>query len=225
MFKRLLASASLGLMLFAGSATFAQAPQAQACGPNDTFLGIRAWHYYLPCDGDSVSQDISLDQVWLIALAVFESMLFIAGIVAVIFVIWGGVKYVTSQGRPEATSSALKTIINAIAGTVIAVSSTVLVRFLINLLAPGGLNRGALNLPNAAQDDVISRVFSFAYAVIGVITVMYIVIGSIKFATSTGDPGKAASARNTIIYAVVGLVVVIAASTITDFVLTRLGES
>ncbi len=55
--------------------------------------------------------------------------------------------------------------------------------------------------------------------VLGAIAVIVIVIGGIKYATSDGDSGKVTSAKNTILYAVVGLVVAILAYAIVNFVL------
>lgn len=226
-------SLALGFVLFAGVATFSEPDVTYACNQNDADRlfgaggvgGILPWHYYLECDsgGVGVSSSIELNSLWLIALAVFESILFVGGIAAVVFIIWGGVKYITSQGNPEGTSTARKTIINAIAGLIITISASVVVAFAVNLLSGGNLNQGnALNVPGVAADDSFIRgLLDFVYATIAVVALIFVVIGSIKFATSAGDPQKAASARNTIIYAIVGLVVVLTASIITGFVLNE----
>ncbi|HEY0964883.1 MAG TPA: hypothetical protein VGE13_00185 [Candidatus Saccharimonadales bacterium] len=55
--------------------------------------------------------------------------------------------------------------------------------------------------------------------VLGAIAVIVIVISGIKYATSDGDSGKISSAKNTILYAVVGLVVAILAYAIVNFVI------
>ena len=47
--------------------------------------------------------------------------------VAVAFVIYGGFKYVTSQGEPEAYKSAQQTIINALIGIALAVLAVTIV--------------------------------------------------------------------------------------------------
>ncbi len=64
--------------------------------------------------------------------------------------------------------------------------------------------------------NTIINLFSWA---IGVIAVIMIIFGGFKFVASTGDSGKVASARSTIIYALIGLVVVALAQTIVKFVL------
>lgn len=54
--------------------------------------------------------------------------------------------------------------------------------------------------------------------VLGGIAVVVIIIGGIMYATSAGDPSKVKGAKNTILYAVVGLVVAMSASAIITLV-------
>lgn len=55
----------------------------------------------------------------------------------------------------------------------------------------------------------------------GIIAVVMIIVGGIKYITSSGDSGNVQSAKNTILYAVIGLVVVALAQIIVKFVLER----
>jgi len=48
--------------------------------------------------------------------------------------------------------------------------------------------------------------------------VIVIIVGGIRYATADGDSGKITQARNTILYAVIGLVVALLAYAITFFV-------
>lgn len=54
---------------------------------------------------------------------------------------------------------------------------------------------------------------------LGAIAVVMIVVGGIRYTTSNGDSGAITSAKNTILYSVVGLVVAIMAYAIVNFVL------
>lgn len=56
---------------------------------------------------------------------------------------------------------------------------------------------------------------------LGIGAVIMIVIGGIKYATSNGDSSKIASAKNTILYSVVGLVVALMAWGIIRFVVEQ----
>jgi hypothetical protein len=58
--------------------------------------------------------------------------------------------------------------------------------------------------------------------IIGVLSVIMIVVGGIRYTTSAGDSTKVTAAKNTIMYAVVGLAIAILAYAIVNFVLTNL---
>jgi len=57
----------------------------------------------------------------------------------------------------------------------------------------------------------------------GFVAVVMIMIGGFQFVTANGDSGKITSARMTIIYALVGLVVVLMSQAIVHFVLAKVG--
>lgn len=69
--------------------------------------------------------------------------------------------------------------------------------------------------------DTIATVINLLSAAVGVIAVIMIIIGGFRFVTSAGSPEAAKSARSTITYAIIGLVVVALAQIIVHFVLYR----
>jgi multisubunit Na+/H+ antiporter MnhB subunit len=56
--------------------------------------------------------------------------------------------------------------------------------------------------------------------IIGAIGVIMLIIGGIRYTISNGDSGAVTSAKNTIMYAVIGIIVAILAYAIVNFVLT-----
>lgn len=70
-------------------------------------------------------------------------------------------------------------------------------------------------------DTVITRVINLFSYIVGVISVIMIIIGGLKYITSGGDSGNVTGAKNTILYAVIGLVVVALAQLIVRFVLKQ----
>lgn len=70
--------------------------------------------------------------------------------------------------------------------------------------------------------STIGNVLNTIYGLIAIIAVVMIVIAGVKYMTSQGDPGKVAGAKNTIMYAIIGLIIVIFAFAITNFVLGAL---
>lgn len=122
---------------------------ADVCG-KPTFLGILVpWYQYLTLAPDKVggcsvtnfdngSQVLGQQSPFLlIGLAILDDLIRVAALVAVGFVIYGGIQYVTSQGSPEDTTKARQTIISALIGLVLAVLATSIVAFIGGKLAGG----------------------------------------------------------------------------------------
>jgi hypothetical protein len=72
---------------------------------------------------------------------------------------------------------------------------------------------------------LIKLVINIFSLVVGVVAVIMIIIGGLKYITSGGDSGNITGAKNTILYAVIGLVVVALAQFVVRFVLTRVGST
>lgn len=70
-------------------------------------------------------------------------------------------------------------------------------------------------------NNTLKTVISVLSIVVGVIAVIMIIIGGMRYVTSNGDGSSTSSARNTIIYAVVGLIVVALSQIIVRFVIGR----
>ena len=78
------------------------------------------------------------------------------------------------------------------------------------------------NIPTTvANQAALTTFLSLLFGVLAAITVLIIVIQGIKFSTSQGDPQKAADARKSIIYAIVGLVVSLSAEAVVRLVISK----
>jgi len=71
-------------------------------------------------------------------LRVINIALAVAGLVAVLFLIIGGFRYITSAGNEETAEQAKKIITNAIIGIVVIILSFVIVRVISNALTTNG---------------------------------------------------------------------------------------
>lgn len=84
------------------------------------------------------------------------------------------------------------------------------------------ITKGDLGLgsaPSAVGSSQIEAVFGAVYLVAGIVAVIAIILGGVRYVTANGDSGQLQAAKNTILYAVVGLVVIIMAAAITQFVI------
>ena len=74
---------------------------------------------------------------------------------------------------------------------------------------------------NNTVTDIISTAINILSLVVGVAAVIMIIIGGFKYVTSNGDSNALSSAKKTIIYTLVGLVIAAMAQGLVRFVLNR----
>ena len=67
----------------------------------------------------------------------------------------------------------------------------------------------------------ITNIVNILLFLAGAIAVIVIIIGGIRYVLSSGDSGQVQAAKNTILYAVIGLIVVIMAYAIVNFVINQ----
>ena len=74
---------------------------------------------------------------------------------------------------------------------------------------------------NSTINSKLSTVIKIISLVVGVAAVIMIIVGGFKYITSAGDPAKVSSAKDTILYAIIGLIIVAMAQMIVRFVLKK----
>ncbi|MBR5419192.1 hypothetical protein IK110_03015 [Candidatus Saccharibacteria bacterium] len=86
-----------------------------------------------------------------------------------------------------------------------------------------GVNK--VNDTTGAETDLegsIGIIINAVIGVIGVVAVIMIILGGIGYVTSQGDAGKTKKARDTLLYGIIGLIIVLLAFAIVNFVLNAL---
>jgi hypothetical protein len=72
---------------------------------------------------------------------------------------------------------------------------------------------------------VMRTIINIFSVIVGFIAVIMIIIGGVRYITSGGDSGNISAAKNTIIYAVIGLIIVALAQVLVHFVLNNLSNA
>lgn len=204
--------ASVSSMLFAPTPTYAD---SLCKGSKAGALGITRW-----CEGltDTEIQEwkeggrekiaATLKKV---ALNIGAMIAEVGAYIAVAFVMYGGFLYMTSSGDPGQAAKGKKVLTNAVIGIIITRIADLIMKTIRDL---GNIANGT-SAAGVAKD--IANEFLFWGGAICVIMILW---GGLQYTMSTGDPGKAAKAKNTIVYAVIGLVIMILAGAIVNFAIT-----
>jgi len=80
------------------------------------------------------------------------------------------------------------------------------------------------NSSNNTIQNVTTTVVNVLSLVVGLISVIFLIFGGFKYVTSGGDSGKVTSAKSTILYALIGLVIVAIAQAVVRVVLGKAND-
>jgi hypothetical protein len=71
---------------------------------------------------------------------------------------------------------------------------------------------------------IATKVVNTFSLIVGIVAVIMIIYGGFRYITSGGDSGSVGNAKNTLIYAIVGLIIVALAQVIVHFVLNTVAD-
>lgn len=153
----------------------------------------------------SFQNPIAYDNVDDVLSNVLDTIRGIVGILAVVMIVVGGILYITSAGDSGRVALAKTAITAAIIGLAVAVAAPTFLFEIYNVL--GGTTpaaaQGAKSLSAIALD-----VLKVLLGIVGTLSVLMLVVGGILYITAGGSD-RADTAKKTIQYAIIGLIVAI----------------
>ncbi len=99
-------------------------------GSSSGFFSFPTWYEYLCSSSNGNPQITNINDIWLIVLAIINILLRVAAMIAVFYIIYGGIKFMTSQGNPEEINKAKSTVLSAVIGLIICVIADVSISFI-----------------------------------------------------------------------------------------------
>jgi uncharacterized membrane-anchored protein len=80
------------------------------------------------------------------------------------------------------------------------------------------------NIPQvSANSTTLGQVLYAVFTLVGGLAVLFLLIGAVRYVTSNGDQSQLTQAKNTILYAVIGIIVSLSAFAIVQFLVGQLG--
>jgi hypothetical protein len=151
--------------------------------------------------------------------AAVSFMLQLAAALSLTYIIIGAVRLSVSVGDTQKIATGRRTVIFSVVGLVIAVSGLLITSFVQAQAARAATETGN---PFFGPNGIITILIEQLNFAIGVASVIAIIVGAIRYITSAGVPASAQQGRNTVIYALVGIVVALAGQLLVTLVLSRI---
>ena len=187
-------------------------------GECPSFLGLTSWD----CDVNIEDEETLKTGIWKIAANIATDITVIAAYLVLGFVIYGGYLYLLSNGDASKVANGKKTIINSFIGLAIVMLAYIILNA-IRIALIGDSSFGQCDLTTGANcvenpNTIVESAIQWIIGIAGIVSAIFVVYGGISYVTSSGDPAKLQKAKQTILYALIGLAIVALAELITAFV-------
>lgn len=217
-----------GAVATAAAPTVSKSPLTSDFQGGKGFLSAPTW-YSGSVDSMFSAGKSPWHPIFLITANIVNIAFWLVGVLSVVFIIYGGFVYMTSAGETGKVANGKNTLLHAIVGLIIALVG----RIAITTIAAATFGDISTDVPTSAGGITpdnggvpewtvnLGQLLSLAYYIAGALAVVMIIYSGIQFITSSGDPGKATKARQTLLFSLVGLAVIVLAYAITNFATSK----
>ena len=139
------------------------------------------------------------------------------------YFIYGGFLYMFSSGDSGKAANSRKVLTRAFIGLAIILLSNVILNSIRFALIQNGSFTSIKGQPS--PEDIFFNGIKWVIGISVVVCLIFIVIGAIGYITSAGDPQKLQKAKNTLMYALIGLAIVALSAIIKEFVYNLITSS
>ncbi len=168
-----------------------------------------------PGQGQNASNSIEMGAfVRIIITNIIEILLKLVGAASVVMIIYGGFKYLLANGNASKIQDGTTTITRAMIGLVVGVMGSGIVNTIATISQQAGGDETVL------YETLLNRVLT----ILGIVAVIFALWGAFNIVSSHGNPTRLAKGKQTVIWACIGVAVIILAAVIANAVLTGATE-
>lgn len=130
--------------------------------------------------------------------------------IAIIFIVIGGILYMTSGGDDKKITQAKSCWTGAVIGLAIVLAAPAFLREIIVIVGGAdGIDQSQIVGPTL--QEIAVRVLNFLLSIVGIIAIISLVIGGIMYLTSAGSENRAGTGKKVVQYSVIGLIIALGA--------------
>ena len=210
----------LGVVVVASAITsFANSASTSA-----DIMGMPEWHKGV---ADEIHSESDLEQnIMLIVSNIVMDASVIAGYLILGYVIYGGYLYMFSSGDANKAATGKKALIHAFIGIAIVICAyTIFGSIRIALIGNGKFADCSMSAECIKPEEMVSNLIGWIGGIAGAVCAIFIVVGAWGYITASGDSAKLQKAKNSIMYALIGLLIIAFAEILTAFITSTIRNS
>lgn len=158
--------------------------------------------------------------------SIITNLMGIMAIIALIFIIIGGIMYMLSAGNEAMVTRAKKTWTGAVIGLAIAMAAPTFLKTIQTIL--GGNDTSSGNADSWVSSaltlrDIAVNVLDLLLSIIGIVAMISMIIGGLMYLTAAGDERRIDKGKEIFKYSIIGIVVALSAVVVINEVNSLLG--
>jgi type IV secretory pathway VirB2 component (pilin) len=161
--------------------------------------------------GTTFTNPLTPNTVEEVASSVLSSLKNIVAILAILFIVIGGLMYIFSAGDEKKIETAKKIWTGAVIGFVIVLIAPALLREIGTILGWSGTPATGLTLK-----EIIANVLKTLLSISGIIAIIFLVIGGLTYMTAYGEEKRIETGKKIITYSVIGIAIIMGALVIVN---------
>lgn len=142
--------------------------------------------------------------------------------VAIIFIVIGGILYMTSGGDDKRLTQAKNCWTGAVIGLAIVLAAPAFLQEVISIVGgTNGVDTSQASGPTLLQ--IAKNVLKFLLSIVGIIAIISLVIGGGMYLASAGDEGRIETGKKIVQFAIVGIIIALGSLVIVNQIATLIG--
>lgn len=202
------------------------APENVFAADDRGFLGLIPWdrNTALTSSGTPNDENVIAIGIWTAIANITTDLAVIATYLVIGYTVYGGYLYIFSAGDPNKVASGKKTLYQAFLGLAIVLLANVILNT-IRIALRANFARNCATAACVSPENMVKGALGWVIGVAGFLSAIFVVYGGISYITSSGDPNKIQKAKNIILYALIGLMIVGLSQIIVSFVYDAIEKS
>jgi len=158
----------------------------------------------------NIENPLELDTVQEVLDSVLGSLQAIIAILSIIFIVIGGILYMTAAGDEGRVRTAKGAITAAMVGLALGIGAPSFLKQIGEVLGWGDIDSGPVGEAETLA-GIATNVLNFLLSVVGVIGIIMLVIGGLMYLTAAGDEDRINTGKKIVNYSIIGIAVALAA--------------
>ncbi len=132
-------------------------------------------------------------------------------VLSMVFLVLGGIFYITSAGNEERMKVAKGAITASMIGLAIGVAAPSFLKEIYGILGGSSSGIDTSNISGSISISQISmNILNFLLAIVGILTLIMLIVGGIMYLTSAGDDDRIKTAKKIVTWSIIGIAVSLA---------------